>query len=1164
METTKLISLNIIDKCINFDEFSNMFNIMYPGEFYFLASQSQTNDFSSIKESISKISFESKKLKYVIIPNLYYRKIFAFITITRDSTKISPKIMQFRQSCSPLLRFIVAQFHDDYNLLVSSIYKKLHFKSNLSANNFQSIPLLISTKPDLWDYNYFINSYPGEYVNALYYSLSQNNFSVLEKSSTSPFYFSAVFQDKKIDLNRNIVQYIPQNYMFCSFYFSIDPTISWLLNTIKSFQISSSMYVPRAVTHPSTNYLYNGTKFYEMLNHSIIREDFPKSFFKWTDWTLAHYETNVTDTLIDSLQPSSEFLFMKDLEIGMLWLFIYYPISKQIGCRYKRNFLPKCGLDILDPTVISLHSKEVQAKDITQNDTGKIKEDFINEKKLVLPESPKTNVQDEGNESQNYQQKEGNENYSSGYKNRPIHSKLFFKKEENPNIYRIDSNSKECQPDVIRSYYFNNGNLYFNYHDSGFFSLHSDLFDISNLDNYFMFLHQNQISFSYEVGLGSFFHFEEFALQFNDSRAIIKVTGENPIIITRDGNFISSNYIVTSDGILSIKSIINKKETWIRIFPDGHSIPSSPFKMIKNSKGETKMIRKEKVDYTFQSDNSRKIIVNSSITIVQKENKISFMISNLPEIILNKTNQEFYFRLYLAEESSSLITGIAIDMECRLTNDGASLNMENFKMSIKNDNISINLEDALIFLKPHYCDIKYENQMLHCDHDEIKFGSSFLTAQQKIEVKNNWINQKLLVQQRVLDDKEAIKKKKEEREKWLYETFGNLPEELLDPDDMNENLFNDPKYLLNEIFVTRILEQTEDENIAQATHWGKMISRTDDYSENELKLLYQIYRPRFFAIRPDLSSVEYLRPDAINVNKFELVYNHVMHPSGELVNIVTYHPLDSDVILFVDWSSLDTKQTKIDEEKSNVTQSLFHSDESYFLKALNSALIQAQNEHITGIELLDPEEFQDQLFFPPRCISPRFQKMQFFKYLVEPNIQKNSNFWANKVEHFHCPESPGTILDFGEIKKDTEAKMIFQLPKNILAEQKCKQKKNNRIFKRNGNGTNFNSLQKMRPEPNMNLFTIKSNMLLQAHLEMTTNNTPKMSQEFKDLIKKSHEKDSNIIIRAPDSNIHAEVSEKGEVTITIRPHKVGDFTSTFWIEGYKFRLEIGIKAIVIQ
>lgn len=199
--------------------------------------------------------------------------------------------------------------------------------------------------------------------------------------------------------------------------------------------------------------------------------------------------------------------------------------------------------------------------------------------------------------------------------------------------------------------------------------------------------------------------------------------------------------------------------------------------------------------------------------------------------------------------------------------------------------------------------------------------------------------------------------------------------------------------------------------------------------EPQLLDLHQKFPPRFFGIRPDLSTTEFLRPDVLHLTPEDFQYPklEVVHPSEEIIKTNTVFKSDGAVKLYQEYEALSKqnrsallKNLHIPKPKKvsgNKKQEVVVED---FVQKANEIAEESQIVHAQYLELItdiladDEKEHHFALHpiqppppveppMPPFTPSPKLLQAQQNIYSKKVKSDKILKFWNTHEADFSFP-----------------------------------------------------------------------------------------------------------------------------------------------------------------
>jgi hypothetical protein len=205
------------------------------------------------------------------------------------------------------------------------------------------------------------------------------------------------------------------------------------------------------------------------------------------------------------------------------------------------------------------------------------------------------------------------------------------------------------------------------------------------------------------------------------------------------------------------------------------------------------------------------------------------------------------------------------------------------------------------------------------------------------------------------------------------------------------------------------------------THWGPGIPTKPTLTEAQQLEFHRLFVPRFFMVRRDLSGIEYLRSDSLDVTDVTIKTHSIGHPSGNEVELVTYHRIEQPPMACVRFEGQSraarsnllkglnlVKPKKGAEADSELTESAENKQMALmkyandFAKTIGSQLIGAHEEFLEETTPPPPPD-PELLRIPPMTPDPRVLIMQANK--GEPKVGENGlDFWSCLESVFAMPE----------------------------------------------------------------------------------------------------------------------------------------------------------------
>lgn len=221
--------------------------------------------------------------------------------------------------------------------------------------------------------------------------------------------------------------------------------------------------------------------------------------------------------------------------------------------------------------------------------------------------------------------------------------------------------------------------------------------------------------------------------------------------------------------------------------------------------------------------------------------------------------------------------------------------------------------------------------------------------------------------------------------------------------------------------------------------WGTLIPIKETIQEPQQLKLHQLFLPRFFGIRRNLSGFEFIREDSIKTDGLTLKKSHINDMYGNRVDLVSFHEPHMMPSLYMVFEGLSkpnralilkdlhipkappaNKKTKIvDLQPFQTKEHLIQKAEdiyltyldncSTFCKQLDKTLESLHEEYLKSLEPPPPPE-ERIIFMPPSTPPPRILNMIY--QLHDSNTNEcNLSYWNSPESDFSYPLEFPKVLE---------------------------------------------------------------------------------------------------------------------------------------------------------
>lgn len=607
--------------------------------------------------------------------------------------------VSLRPSADPSIPFIEVRVKEDiestFKAFESHIVRvskgRNEYIETFAEKKFIDLPI-INPVADLTFFSEYLLERPNDLFNALYYQLKMR----MQKQSqqTEPVNpvdegYLQVLNKGKSEINRKVVFLDPKELPDPDFPALAFQTLFEYLYQLKHWTLNSEDYyttiaLSKFIGSPTNFHAYAGQRF-DSLFTTVNKKyslQLPLSFFDWQHWT---YSTLYEDLEIfaESLHANSLVEVYLDRPLGILWVLTLPPVPRTMGLTLSDNPMPP-SIDGITEFLEKIYDH-----------------DSANDKKLRNPPSPAQIIR---------------ENLDPSVVLPPISQKI-----ASPKFYKLPldwSNSttfkspyyfeSKLKVEIVRT--FLNGKWNFRYD-----ALFKDAIDIFGTDNAIILCPVEGLRIMVEYPYKITIMFNEQSIYFDSEIVTVKSSGEEPIIITNDGTFITSNannqkMIVHPNG--GISRFIDGRwmyvdvegETYVKTLEGTEKIEQKHSKINDIGSDLTCMIRPDNIEYYIRKDGSRRILFSLEYSIEQTEEKFIFDIPNIPVII--KNNEEITMSLDRFQFS--------------LRGREASIKCPDYEITISEDSVFILSDKTEAYLRPQQCEFKYNDQVLIANAEGIE------------------------------------------------------------------------------------------------------------------------------------------------------------------------------------------------------------------------------------------------------------------------------------------------------------------------------------------------------------------------------------------------------------------------------------------------------------
>lgn len=522
----------------------------------------------------------------------------------------------------------------------------------------------------------YLDQHPRDYVNGLWMQLKAGNFSSRPhvEPEVNPDLYSDLFQNGELQTARKVVyqsQAEPEQQQFTypfipQVYFYLYRLIHW---KPKEENAKSAEAIFKFIERPGNYYAYAGSKFDIMIQamNKKYQLGLPNSFYDFQQWNLATEHSNAAQVLAEATHDAACIDTIFDDDVGMLWMMVMKPVTKNVGQFVVQYSMPQTLLDMSEWMTNVYDHRNDEEKKIKTVNPAIAKKDKLDSSFLLPPLQQRINSTDK-------------------YFRMPLTASndAHFR-----TPYFMDNGMHaQVTRDLVSD------KLTFSY------SLYFDEIEITSTDDSIVYQPAESICFynsTKEFGITIFFN--EQMIYYDGKNLILTTVGSDErMLITLSGSLILNKekmMIVEPNGAISTKV----DDQWEYCDKDGETYINwhkvdRPHSYTKDLTSQiTTMIRPDRVEYYVLKNGNRKITVLNSINIEQSDKAVDFDIPTFPfihvenEVISIKIDRfELEFKgtefLYKCSDYTINVSDITSKVKIRKS----ELNLNGQRCEVKLDN----------------------------------------------------------------------------------------------------------------------------------------------------------------------------------------------------------------------------------------------------------------------------------------------------------------------------------------------------------------------------------------------------------------------------------------------------------------------------------------------
>ncbi|OHT03164.1 hypothetical protein TRFO_06840 [Tritrichomonas foetus] len=373
--------------------------------------------------------------------------------------------------------------------------------------------------------------------------------------------------------------------------------------------------------------------------------------------------------------------------------------------------------------------------------------------------------------------------------------------------------------------------------------------------------------------------------------------------------------------------------------------------------------------------------------------------------------------------------------------------------------------------------------------------------------------------------------------------------------------------------------------------WGKLLPIKETLTEPIHSKLHKLYAPRFFAVRKNLSGIEYIRPDTLNTTDLTMKSMIISHPSGDEIDMISYHSLDQIPQVYLRFKGLnktsranvlkDLKIPKVTRKKetspnsknnvniqSTMTEKIdnttslyqtFVNDSKLFNSQIKSYLEKVHEDFIQ--ESLPCEEIEEEkIQMPPQTPNPRVLNMQYHLYQQDVNNNAILNFWECKESDYFYP------LEYKAIKERALSPRIslcdppryFKKEVNFISPNNSEAfvTQSNRSFRLTNETHSVRAKTMSSKRDSIDFGTVKSNQQVTASLKIQNTGERPLHYSYTHILHPSLK-----VISIPGTIFPG---LKTTIKVELSPSPPQEISTEFSIITQGFELLIPVKAHIIE
>jgi len=584
-------------------------------------------------------------------------------------------------------------FQNLENAVITTFRAREQFQVLFGSRKITKIPSKLNNC-ELSSFVEYLNTHPGDYVNAIFSQLQKNKW--VNKPPQSPpsdvDIYNGLFSNKIAHIKKTTVMSTPKeipdpifNIVYpYSLIEIVYPLLNWKMDPNFS---ENALAITQLLLSPSGFMAYAGSKF-DHLVMSINKKyqlGLPQSYFDWQSYSLVHYDQSINEFLEPIMKNYSLYQVDFDESVGLLWVLALPPVSKTQGIPLSNFSMPQT-LNGISEWMEKLFDKPSSM-----------------EKKQRATLSPSSVIKNHGDPL----------SVLPSMSNRLAST--------NGSLYQIPIKcSNSC--DFSSPYVFNsnlritvNRNVRSEEFSFGIKAQYNDMVELSSNSKAFSFIPFEDIKIIYTPKNGLNLLFYEQSIYFNGKQILVKTTQENPLIIHNNGSVIMKDrrlgpIVIFNDGTIGHMA----DGEWIYIDSVGKTFKMkngnkeylteacASFTYIANN--TTKYFRPDNVEYYVDSFGKRRIIFGSEISIEQSDSMCSYEINNYPLINFDVKKSEF-----LLEIDKFVLSLGAKGGECVCPEYSITFVEQTVRMKFD--------EDCELVLTPSRCEVRSGQSVLVADAD---------------------------------------------------------------------------------------------------------------------------------------------------------------------------------------------------------------------------------------------------------------------------------------------------------------------------------------------------------------------------------------------------------------------------------------------------------------